>query len=673
MTRYSTIIEVDEHTEPTLNYLLAHSTNDVTKRIYKIMIRMASFNQFVTLNDIIKQSELGKTAVRNRFTELKKLETVTTRNARQEFPDAPPRLEIYKLKPVSVLPDHIANATTGKNTSGRASTAMTKASVEATGIYTPEAYREDLVENEQHYQMVVENKVASLYAPADQVVKRKEQIVVGGDGRKFTNFAFSNYGIVNDQDSQIIDLLGKATIAYIQNLPSHRQMNLDENRRIPIWVDDLCKLRYKFDSVDNRLRLCMSLLRIRYTIYKFLQEARTDRDKEFAKQFGEMTDDFQFLENMKVLSKKVEQGYSSDLFEDDDSVEGNVNRDWAAELPFTCISITWKSDFYKRNFNIDHLFVMNKEIHRIPPTLYRLYKEIRLDYYNNHTPRLFKEKHGIIELTLFELVRFVWTNEKEATDYYNLVNKVLVDIKKTLRSYKIAESKENDDGSSTTRVDLFGIYIQFDVPDLKKHEKMCNREAIVQIFVNPKDLITEAGATFNPNKRANTPTLRNPVKGIVEASNLKEISEKPRRQLPDIVRNFHSKLYDYRVGKYTIQFTYKKEDFLISVYSDQEELDDMYLRLAEKANVPLDVVELLFDTHMRGVSLIPDISHEILNEIVYETNMDKDTVVRFFIPRVKTRMRYLAMPMAELREAIEHFDSPSSPEPEPKTYRVLPS
>lgn len=673
MTQYSTIIEVDEQTEPTLNYLLAHSTSDVTKRIYKIMIRMASFNQFVTLNDVIKQTDLGTTTVRTRFTDLKKYELITARNARQEFPDAPPRLEIYKLKPVAQLPDHITEAKRGKNKKGRASTAITTASAEATGIYTPQAYRSDLVESEQHYQLVVENKVASLYAPADQVIKRKEQIVIGGDGRKFTNFAFSNYGIINDQDSQIIDLLGKATIAYIQNLPPHRQMNLDENRRIPIWIDDLVKLRYKFDSVENRVRLCMSLLRIRYTIYKFLQEARTERDKEIARQYGEMTDDFQFLENMKVLSKKVEQGFNSDLFEDDDSIEGNVNRDWAAELPFTCISITWKSDFYKRNFNCDNLFVMNKQIHRIPPTLYRLYKEIRLDYYNNLSPRLFKEKQGIIELTLFDLVKFVWTNEKDDTDYYSLVNKVLVDIKKTLRSYDIAESAEDKDGSTVIRIDLFGIYAQFDVPELKKHELMCNREARVQIFVNPQDLITEAGATFNPKRQKNTPTLPNPVKSIVDANSISDVKDKQRRQLPDIVKNFHNKLHDYRIGKYTIQFSYKHEEFLISEYSEQDELDDIYLRLAEKANVPLDAVELLFDTHMRGVTLIPNISHEVLNQIVFDTNLDKNTVIRFFIRRVKTTMRHLAMPIDELREVIEQVDSSTSPANEPKTYRVLPS
>ncbi|WP_317919327.1 hypothetical protein [Vibrio sp. MACH09] len=503
MKRNSTLIEVTESTATTLDYLISvFATNENTKKIYSVIKRLGAMSDYVTLYDVMEHVEINKTAVRKRFIELKENDLVTIKSAKDVFPDAPPRLEIYTFKSLGDLPnlDHSRK----KLVNGRKSALIAQENLQKNEVYTPASYREKFRNSDQGYQLAVNNEVRNMFAPGNEVISRKEVIVRGHDGRTHKNFAESIYGIVNDEDSQLIEILMNATIQYLINLPPHRQTELNDSKRIPLWMDDLLAAKNLDDTAQNRLKISLSLLRIQKTLYKYHVNSK-QMQKEIADQLGEMTDTFQFLQNMKVMSKKYEGRFSDDMFNQnqDMSVEATIHRDWGDELPFTCVFVQWATDFYKKNFSRKIFFGQNILAQQVPSTLYRIYKDLRVDYYRK-SPVFFNHLNSVSDLTLIDLVQFTWPTENEPN---KLVEKVLIDIKKCARSFDLINISDNDDGSSTAIVELFGIRLCFAIPNLKKHQLAANRYTKIDITINEQQLVTQAGAVYNPVKANNTPTL----------------------------------------------------------------------------------------------------------------------------------------------------------------------
>jgi len=652
MAQYSTIIEVNSNTEKSLSYLLSVSTTESTKSVLTTIQRLSTISEHVTLNDVVTNSSYSRTMVREQFTKFKRTGVVTTKSARTVFPDAPKRLEIFTFLPVSELPGKF-DLQKPKSPRGRKATAIANAILNEAEIYTPTDYRRELTESQVFYQMVIEENVSNLIAPANQIVTRKEEILITNEGRRIVNFAQSEFGIINDFDSIVINFLSKATIAYIATLPDHRQLNLNENRRIPIWVDDLLKIYAKSDNAFTREKICMSIIRIRYTIFKFLQAPKSEREHQLSKELGyDISNDFQFLESLQILSKRSQVAYDEDMFLDDGRPENNVLRSFGNEIPFSVFYISWSSEFYRKNFGRGKLFLLNDSLNRIPPTLYRLYKELRIDYFRGQNSVLFKDDYKC-EMVLLDLVKFIWKNEKNDSDYHNLVSTLLVDIKKMARNHSDIVTISELDSKSVVLIELFGFVLEFKIENLERHYVKANGQSIVRMLVDEQKVITDSGATYNSKISNNTPTGLNPISHIVKANLAEDLNNKARRYLPDAATRIKDCLQNFRTGKYCIQFSYDKDDYLLSHYTSQDELDDIVLRLAKKLNLPIDFVDIFFDTTMKGIAPLPYLDWEKMIQLENELNIKSQVIIRFFIVRIRAIQKYLSLSTNDLRDAIE--------------------
>ncbi|BCL73996.1 hypothetical protein TUMSATVNIG1_59820 (plasmid) [Vibrio nigripulchritudo] len=642
----STLIEITPQSISTLNYLESKAANENTRKVFTTILRLAelSTDQFVSFNEIFENMTLSRSAIRNRLNDCKSQELVDVIPAKSVFGSAAhARIEIFKFKPVANI-SKPPESTSPRKTAGRKSASIVSEQLSQEQVYVPANHRDDVVNAVQGLQLAIPRDISDVVAPGTTLTTRKEIVVTGPGGQKHLNFSESPYGIINDSDIQILNVLYQMSIQYLQNLPSHLQETVDESVRIPIWIDDLLVTLEKPDNTTYRQSISHALLKIQTTFYKLFRQSGF---RDGLNEVPEGTLMFRWLAGMVVISKTGAQNKKLHDIEtsspDDRNIADKISADWGTDFPFVCVLLQWTPDFYKTLFKQKVLFAINTTAHKIPSTLYAIYSAVRNDYLSRK-PRVFTGNH-LTEFTMRTLIEFLWPAEKPES-VNRLVIHILKDCNHAAAKFPHLVSKtETEPEHFNITIELFGVSLLFESAYLKRLDRAGNRDIRIVISVCKQNLIEETGAKFSNSKSNNAPVMPSPVFGLIGHP---ENSTK-RRVLPSAVKLVKDKLDDLKVGKYMISFNIIGQTIFISKYNTFEELNKIFIVISGLTSLEETTINLYFTHLLRDVDLIDGLSFEDLDRFCKEVGQNRNTVLQYVIPRVRYIERMLENDMQELR------------------------
>ncbi len=645
----STLIYVEnEQSRKTLEYLVEVSKNESTKEIYRTIINLSTIanDNYVSFNEVVESVDVGKISVRYRFKELKEHSLVNVASGRSVFGDAASnRLEVLSVVPIGKADFTKFQKGTKKLVNGRKSSKVIAKRLSETNTPIPEGYRDNTIHNA--YQFPIPNEFSNVIAPGNTIVTRKEYLSPATDGSKKLNFAQGVYGIINDNDKLTLNVLYQLTISYIQTLPNHIRDNIDTSMKVPIWVEDIMKLRGFKDTTESREEVSHSVLRIHETLYKIyagnvkLDELDESHDSNVL---------FRFLSGMQVLSKNGDgpSDNASDFDAKNSDVSSMLKRDWGSDFPFSCISITWNPDFYKRLFFGKFVFSSNILVNQLTGTIYNLYSTIRLDYFSNNKV-LFKDRKEVT-LSLFELAYFVWPNE-ESDVIREIAKSIIIELKSLHRNkteFLDYISIRDGDDCSIIDANLFGIKLEMHIPRLDSPRLANNLKSPVHITVHEQELIESAGGSYKRNG-SNKPLIASPLEGLLDLTEQGQLKIN-RRVLPKSAKLLQSKFKNIKHGKYVTQFEVGGQKILFSLYNDNEERQDIIRLVSLLSKVDQSVVELLLSTYSRKLSMMDNFTYERIKDISEKIKAPVNELVLYFQPRLKYTDRILGDNMKELKD-----------------------
>lgn len=638
----STLIFIDNNGLKTIKFLSKSAKNTNSKKILDTLHNLGeiSDDQYVSFNELLESLEFGKIAIRNRINELKKAEAVTICSGRSIFGKAsPPRLEVLTVKPLSEI-KVIDKTNSIKSTAGRKAAKIIHKNLSDQNVYVPASYRDSGIST-QSYQYPLSNEINQIVAAGTSITKRKERLIQTNEGVHL-NFAESIYGVINDFDIQVINILFKITIAYLESLPDHLQQSVNPTVRIPVWIEDILELKGLPDTTVYREKVSDSLLRIETTFYKIYKGKVST---------GEYNDSdvnqlFRFLSDLIVLSKQSEKQNSISTEKNSDF--SSIQNDWGSDYPFTCVLLRWNADFYDYIINKKAFFSLNHLSHKIPPTLYALYSALRIEFFSQNSV-FFIDDQKNAHCDLLGLCEFVWPIET-LPDLKKLATQVIIDSKRTLNKFPSMISIEMnlDLRLSELKLELFGITIVMLIPRLDQPRLASNLQSKVIISINEKELIEDTGAKYRVNG-SNSPTLPSPIYGHIGVS---KKNESKRRVLPSISKQVGQHLNNFKIGKYKISFELAGQSFDLSKYNSHDERVQIYGIVSTVISIEVSAVELFFSHALRNVLMIQDLSFGQLDEISRNLNTTKNRVLDYLIPRIRFLTRILSEDFHELRTEL---------------------
>ncbi|MDV7105127.1 hypothetical protein R3X26_12010 [Vibrio sp. TH_r3] len=590
----STCILVDSLALSALQSLLETEKSKSKITVYNtiIMLNKTEKYTYISVNDVISICDLGRSSVAATFTYLSRLESTESCRAIERTEATPRAKLIYFIKDLEDTKQKENELISKKSPSGK------NLRVESFNNHIPHPIIEDGDLPSTRAALPYTNRFSNLTSPGNTIKNELTSIEYTDNGEAYTNKARSPIGLINDFDLKVLEHL--FTLSHFQILSdiNHYSEHSQSSVRFMIRMIDILKLG-KYGQ-DARVEISESIDRILHTIYSF-------KNNDFLGHIDAVTTEhFSFLTYVKGISAK----------------QGSIDE---SQHPYMAVSVKWDSEIVSYMTKYKKHFVIGEKASIISPLLNRVYLKLRLLYFSKNNDFNQKFKNLVFknpELTLIELVRYVWSNADE--------NEFKVLVKDLIGELKLKNNQQNlnffnlNNGSIQVRLDLLGFVIVFEIPHYNNTRSKGNFFSKVYIVGDTKHIIEDSGAVFNPNSN-NQPIQKNalaelfndkPVKHrVVLPNHVKEIENSI--QFKNSRSSYYLKFYIHGIG----------QEFTITQYHSVFELQNMYENIAKLIGKNVDSVSLFFDSKKSKLKFFNHLTIDEFNEALEVTGLPKHTLL----------------------------------------------
>ncbi|MFL7013670.1 hypothetical protein [Enterovibrio norvegicus] len=579
MSKYrSALINLPERDHAGLELLLSRSTplqQTFLQAVEDLRFTDSRDSDLIELSEVCDKLKISIQTGRARLRELETVGALSYESATVYLQDTSigPRLKIYFFNNVVDI-SKITEATPAtKSLVGRSSNANISKQLSEQGIYVPTQYRDSpLNESDSCYAFPVSRDLHDLVAPGSDVVPERRIQITDGTGRTVENFARSSYGVINDSDLATLDVLQQLTINYLHSLPLEMVDNVKSDIRVPVWIEDVIKLRNMKANGKSRLLISLSILRIAWTKYRMQSSGYDALLKDVVK-----SDIFSLLDSVNFISKRNNSSevLLSQLQEmaeklPAEEIEDLIATDFGDELPFVQVILRWNGDYMNSLLANRSLPVINRQAQIAKPMLLATYKVLCHDYFYG-----IDSKDSMI-VSLADLVRNIWKAPE------NDLRRLSLNFLNAVVDYH-RKSHGEPPRLAKFSITMLGITFNMSLKNLKLLRAASNLHSEIEIVFDREEMVKSTGAKYRTDVAAK-PRLPNPIDGFML------IQTRPRKRLSSSIVKVFQQLDGYKISKTSVSFLSQGEPVYITKFTKNSTLTTLSDAVGDEYGVPTDSI-----------------------------------------------------------------------------------